>query len=163
MKSKHYLILFVFIVIAIGVLFSTRMIGSSSPVNQSEKENDVTQVVTKMKDTVKIGLTMNEIKQIYGTNYTLVNDNGDLENGNDEHWMYRFLSDPTYKSNVPDYVIDADGFRDGKIGVQLFIGWKNEQITLYSITYIGDDNQLYFYSNVNGKITEEIIKSEESK
>ncbi|USG66209.1 hypothetical protein NDK47_02420 [Brevibacillus ruminantium] len=157
MKSKRYLILFVFIAVAIGVLFSTGIIGGSSQVNQSAKENDVIHVVTTMKDTVKIGLSKNEIKKIYGNDYILVNHNGDLENEEDEYWMYRLLSDPEYKSNVPDHVIDREGFRSGKIGVQLFIGWKNERISLYTIQYLGKDNNLYMYGNVNGEISEDIV------
>lgn len=159
-NKKGYLLILGLLVVVFVILYSTGIIERfvSIQETQSISANDVINEVEKIKNEVKIGLTMNEIKQLYGSNYRLVNDNGDLENGNDEHWTYRFLGDVNYKPAGPDHMIDEEGMLSGKAGVELFIGWKNEKITLFTITYLGNDKHIHFYSNVNGKIEESVIK-----
>lgn len=160
MIKKGHLIILGLLAVLLGIIYSTDIIGSPfrSQETRSTTENEVNDIVEKMKNEVKIGLTMDEIKGLYGVNYILVNDNGDLENGNDEHWKYRLLGDANYKPTSPDHVIDEEGILSGKAGVELFIGWKNEKITLFTITYLGTDKHIHFYSNVDGKIKESVIK-----
>ncbi|MGG4499012.1 hypothetical protein [Brevibacillus reuszeri] len=157
---KGYLINFGLLVVVLVILFSTDIIGSPFRLQetQSTNINEVTNTVEKIKNEVKIGLTMNEMKELYGSNYIVVNDNGDLENGNDEHWKYRLLGDPNYKPTSADHEIDEEGILSGKAGVELFIGWKDEKITLFTISYLGADKHIHFYSNVHGNEEESIIK-----
>ncbi|WP_035300794.1 hypothetical protein [Brevibacillus thermoruber] len=130
----------------------------SSPERQAVREEDVLQTVARIKANVKIGSSKQEVASLFGDRYVLVDDQGDLENGCEEFWLYRFFTEEDYQPSVPDHVIDEEGIRSGKVGAAFFIGWKDERVYLYTIAYLqGPNHDLHFYSNVNGTIEDEIM------
>lgn len=133
------------------------------PERQTVREEEVLQTVARIKDNVTIGSTKQEVAALFGDRYVLVDDQGDLENGCDEFWLYRFFTEEDYQSSVPDHVIDQEGIRSGKVGAAFFIGWKDERVYLYTIAYLqGPNRNLHVYSNVNGTRAEEILNPDGS-
>ncbi len=159
MGTKIPILLIILIAGGMAFLYFTGIFASTATVRDEPmvKDDEILATVMKIKNDLKIGMTKNDVIEVFGQNYILVDDNGDLENGLDEHWKYPFFQEKEYHPSVPDYVVDEEGLRSRKIGVSLFIGWKNEQVSLYSITYVmGQNNEIYMYVNQNGT-TEEVI------
>ncbi|UFJ39798.1 hypothetical protein LOK74_17340 [Brevibacillus humidisoli] len=123
------------------------------------RDEEVLKKVAGIQNNVKMGLSEEEVIDLFGDDYVLVDHNGDLETGLDQYWKYRFYKDENYHPSVPDHVIDEDGLRSGMIGVELLIGWKDKHVSLYTIAYTQEPYQdLYFFVNDKGMIREEVMK-----
>lgn len=124
------------------------------------RDEEVLKKVAEIQSNVKIGLSEEKIRDLFGDDYVQVEHHGDLdETGFDQYWKYRFYQDENYRPSVPDHVMDEDGLRNGMIGFELLIGWKDKRVSLYSIAYTKAPYQdLYFYLNDEGMTREEVLK-----
>ncbi len=116
--------------------------------------------VNELKEKLRLGLTQEEVKSLFMDDYEIANDNGDLENGSDSYWKYSFFKEPGYnRVDIPDHVIDQEGLKNNKVGVSLFIGWKENKLHMYSIAYVDPkDKQVYLYvMNPDGTNSESLI------
>ncbi len=127
------------------------------------KDEEIKATVDNIKQNVKGGLTKQQLIKLYGEVYEVVNDGGDLFeslNASDEYWSYSFHKTYYYSPKDPLYVVDTEGLRNRYVGANLFIGWKNDKVSFYSITYVlGMNNDVHFYAlNSDGSIIEKIVK-----
>lgn len=113
----------------------------------SEREQLVTKKINEIKEKLKVGLTKEEVAALFQEKYKIAHDNGDLENGSDSFWKYDFFKEPGYnREDIPDHVADEEGLQNKKIGASLFIGWKENTLHFYSISYVNPkDRQVYFF------------------
>lgn len=126
---------------------NTISITSVTESNGSSTERDrmILNKVNELKEKLRLGLTQEEVKSLFMDDYEIANDNGDLENGSDSYWKYSFFKEPGYnRVDIPDHVIDQEGLKNNKVGVSLFIGWKENKLHMYSIAYVDPkDKQVY--------------------
>ncbi|UKS29682.1 copper amine oxidase N-terminal domain-containing protein [Paenibacillus sp. HWE-109] len=112
----------------------------------SERERMIIEKINEIKEKLKLGLTKEKVKSLFREQLELADVNGDLENGSDSYWKYNFFKDPNYTGALPDHVPDEEGLKNKKIGANLFIGWKNNELYLYSISYFNPKaNKVYMY------------------
>jgi hypothetical protein len=119
----------------------------------------ILQKVEEIKESLRIGLTQDEVLKRINGSPTIVDDNGDLESGADEFWNYSFFRQEGYAPKEPLYVVDEEGLRGRKTGANLFIGWKEKKLYFYSITYVqGEKNDIVFFlMRSNGTVSEETL------
>ncbi|MCP3776597.1 hypothetical protein NLX71_25460 [Paenibacillus sp. MZ04-78.2] len=138
-KSVYYLFLGVIVMLTSACQTSVPTSKDvKEPVKQEAIASDekISKQVNYIKSSLKLGMTQEEVTSLFGDKFIDVEDNGDLENGGDSFWLYRFFKQDDYKSPFPDYVVDKDGLKERKVGADLFIAWKNKKIHLYSVSYV---------------------------
>jgi hypothetical protein len=115
----------------------------------SERDQMIITKINEIKEKLKLGLTKEVVQALYKEKFEIAHDNGDLENGSDSYWKYNFFKDSGYnrEEGIPDHVIDEEGLKNKKIGAYLFMGWKDNKLHMYSISYVNPkDNQVYLFS-----------------
>ena len=140
--------------------FDSNSVNSSNALGISNvSEISIEDKVEELKKSLKLGLTQSAVKNMLGEHYISVNDNGDIENGSDEFWKYSFFKSEDY-TPPNSHEIDEQGLKQGKVGVDLFIGWKDEKIHFYSISYPKNDKSyIYFYIvNPDGSSYEQLLE-----
>ncbi|MCM3591421.1 hypothetical protein M4D58_12390 [Brevibacillus borstelensis] len=127
-------------------------------------DEEIQNKVQEIKEALRIGLTQEEVKKRIQAPYNVVDDNGDLENGADEFWNISFFKQEGYVPEEPEYVVDETGLKARKVGLNLFIGWKEKKLYMYSIQYVqGEKNDIYFYMmRPNGTVGMEILNERPS-
>ncbi|USG65454.1 hypothetical protein NDK47_25670 [Brevibacillus ruminantium] len=119
---------------------------SLNPEELARRDKEIRKKVEEIKEALRIGLTQEEVLLRIPGEYEPIDDGGDLENGADEFWGRSFFKQPGYVPEVPGHVVDEEGLQSGKVGVNLFLAWKEKKLYLYSIQYVqGPGNDVYFY------------------
>lgn len=123
----------------------------------SPSDEEIEEKVSLLKRQMKLGLTQEQVKKLVGSDYVVVDDNGDLEDGADEYWNYSFFKQPGYVPANPAYVVDQEGLRKRMVGANLFLAWKEKKLYLFTISYVnGDKDEVIFYiNNPDGMIKQE--------
>jgi hypothetical protein len=102
-------------------------------------------------------LSQSHVIQLLGDGYSLVDDNGDLaESGGNEFWNFSYFKDSSYQPSSPLYVVDEQGLKQRKVGINLFIGWNNKSLFFYSISYIQGNNIHFYIVQRDGTSSEDI-------
>ncbi len=150
-------------IISVSVLLLC-IVGSFTFFNPRLTDSQIKEKVDFIKKNLKLRQTQQEVATILGKDYFIANDNGDIENGSDSFWKYRFYMEKGYTSQLEDHQIDEQGLRSRKVGVELFIGWKEERVYFYSISYVqGKENDLTFYLvNPDGSTSEETTRNQQA-
>ncbi|MEJ8544214.1 hypothetical protein [Brevibacillus borstelensis] len=141
--------------------------GSGQPGTQQQSgpsDEEIRQKVQEIKEALRIGLTQEEVRKRINSTHSVVDDNGDLESGADEFWNISFFKQDGYVPEEPEYVVDEQGLKARKVGLNLFIGWKEKKLYLYSIQYVqGEKNDIHFYMmRPNGTISSENISEKQA-
>jgi len=125
---------------------------------ETERDQLIMKQVHEIKEKLKVGLSQEEVQKLFKEEHEIAHDNGDLENGSDSYWKYSFFKEPGYmRKDIPDHVIDEEGLKNKKLGAYLFIGWKNNTLHMYSVSYVNPkDNKIYLLvMSPDGKMTDE--------
>ncbi|OXM87548.1 stalk domain-containing protein [Paenibacillus rigui] len=128
----------------------------------NERDQNINKKVNEIKEKLRLGLTQQEVQGLLADKHENAYNNGDLENGSDSYWKYYLFRDPDYTAkDLPDHVIDEEGLKNKKIGAYLFIGWKNNKLHLFSISYVNPkDNKIYlFILNPDGTTSENPVSN----
>jgi hypothetical protein len=130
---------------------------TNARVDQLPSDQQIRETVASLKGKLKLGMTQVQVKEQIGSDYSVVDDNGDLENGADEYWSFSYFKKQGYVPKDPEYVVDQAGLRSRKVGVKLFLAWKEKRLYLYTISYVqGEQNDVIFYMmNPDGSDREE--------
>lgn len=119
----------------------------------------------EIKNKLKLGLSKEEVHALFSEKFEIA-QNSDSENGSDSYWKYEYFkaSDYNREDYVPthaDHVIDEEGLINRKIGAFLYIEWKNNELYMYSISYVNPkDNKVYLYILNNDSTISDIPISE---
>lgn len=106
----------------------------------------VQQKINEVKEKLKLGLTKDEAQALFKEEFEPADDKGDIENGSDSFSKYSFFKEAGYERSLPDHVPDEEGLLNKKVGAYLFIGWKENKLHFYSISYVNpSDNQVYLF------------------
>lgn len=100
----------------------------------------------EIKKKLKLGLTKEEVQALFNEKFEFAH-NSDSENGSDSYWKFEYFKASDY--NREDYFSahdDQDGLINRKIGAYLYIEWKNNELYMYSISYVNlEDNKVHLY------------------
>lgn len=120
--------------------------GSKTPVPADERDQLIANKINEVKEKLKLGSTKEEVDALFEEKYETAHNNGDLEIG-DSFGKYVFFRESGYhRDDIPDHVVDEEGLKAKKIGATLFIGWKENKLLFYSISYVNPkDQEVYLY------------------
>lgn len=103
----------------------------------------VTQALENLKSKMELGMTMDEVQEIMGSDYQIKisPDNGLPV------WNYQFGKEEHYQFVDQEGLADLDGMKQGKINIHLNIVWNEyDLVEQYSALYLNPkDNQIYEY------------------
>lgn len=127
---------------------------SPAEINE-EKDRLVKEKVEFIEKAFKIGLSEEEAKEIFGSEFTEF-ENYDAEDGTKKYWTYQYLVEPGTTSDlVDDFMVDFPNLINQKIGVLLSIGWSSENKALkMSIFYTQNGKVMIKTIRPDGTMTE---------
>ncbi|EGL18288.1 stalk domain-containing protein [Paenibacillus sp. HGH0039] len=121
----------------------TSVPGKDVPVSppqsgESDRDKQIAQKIAEIKEKLKPGLSREEVAARLQVKLENATDNGDVENGSDSFSKVDYFKEAGYErpEGTPDHVIDYEGLNNKKVGASLFIGWKNDKLHFYSISYV---------------------------
>ncbi len=145
---------------------SSKTISITNSGNGSVKQvsqNEILDKVAEVKSKLSLGMTKAEVIAFFNENYKVINDNGDLENGSSEHWIFNFFVSPGYsRNNISDHVIDEEGLKNRNVGVSLYIGWMDDKVHLFTIAYPEGDKVYLFIKNPDGTTSSNPVNSDKA-
>ncbi|MEC0245278.1 stalk domain-containing protein [Paenibacillus chitinolyticus] len=105
---------------------------------QTDRDKQIAQKIAEIKEKLKPGLTREEVAAKLQVKLEDADDYGDSENGSDSFSKVAYFKEAGYErpEGTPDHVIDYEGLNNKKVGANLFIGWKNDKLHFYSISYV---------------------------
>ncbi|WP_054941613.1 hypothetical protein [Paenibacillus ihuae] len=110
----------------------------------------ITEKINELQSKLKLGLTKEEVQSLFTEKFEIAH-NSDSENGSDSYWKYEYFKVPGYDrpDDLPahaDHVIDYDALVNKQLGAYLYMEWKNNKLSLYSIAYVNSkDNEVHLY------------------
>lgn len=125
---------------------------SDTTSSQLPSDQKIAEKVNWLQQQIRLKMTQEEVRELLGADYAVVDDSGDLENGTDELWNYSYLKQAGYVPAQPLYMVDEEGLSKKRVGVNLFLGWKQKKLYLFSISY-GKGNDAMFYATRPDGIT----------
>jgi hypothetical protein len=117
-------------------------------------DEDIVKKAAVIENSLRLGMTEKEVIELLGKDYKNL-DNSDSEDGSVKRIGYNLLvNEPGFTFKFSDS-IDVDSLLKKHIGVQVFIGFSNnDEVMWSSISYAEDDVVYTKLNNANGKTVE---------
>lgn len=116
-------------------------------VNEVLKAGESTEIVALIKEKMRLGLTKDEVKKIFGEKDALLKA-GETGKDNNETWQYDFNKLNDY--STIEYGINKEALLNGDIKAQLFVQWtsygdyEEQKVIAYFVIW-AEDNKINSY------------------